>query len=108
MKMLSLLRTGRVQEAERVMRAETGTEIGKELASLLISWEHIPPEQLEEIIVSYRRSIKETNLTRQKKREEMISDLIYLPATLNVFLIFINFVYISYFMEQKEMFDMIF
>lgn len=107
-RMLSFLRTGRVKEAENSFRIQTGTDMGGELGSLLVNWEQIPPEHLEEIIVSYRRSIKETNLTRQKKREEIISDLVYLPATLNVFLIFINFVYISYFMQQKEMFEMIF
>ena len=107
-KMLSLLRLGRVREAEKILQMGTATSAGKEFASLLITWEEIPPEQLEEIIVSYRRSIKETNLTKQKKREEILSDLIYFPATLNVFLIFINFVYISYFMQQKQMFEMIF
>lgn len=107
-KMLSLLRLGRVREAERVLRTGTATSAGKEFASLLITWEELPPEQLEEIIVSCIRSIKETNLTKRKKREEILSDLIYFPATLNVFLIFINFVYISYFMQQKQMFEMIF
>lgn len=107
-RMLSFMRTGRVNEAEQCMRLETGTEMGKEFASLLISWEHIPPDQLKEVIVSHRKSIKETCLTRQKKREEIISDFIYFPATMNVFLVFINFIYISYFMQQKQMFEMIF
>lgn len=107
-KMLSLMRTGRVSDAEQCMINETGTEMGKEFAALLISWEHIPPQQLKEVIVSHRISIKETCITRQKKREEMISDFIYFPATMNVFLIFINFIYISYFMQQKGLFEMIF
>lgn len=107
-KMLSLMRTGRVEEAELCMRNETGTEMGREFAALLTGWEYIPPKQLEEIIISYRRSIKEICLTRQKKKDEIISDLIYFPATMNVFLIFINFVYISFFMQQKEMFQMLF
>lgn len=106
--MLSLMRTGRVREAEEYMKNETNTEIGNEFAALLTAWEHIPPQQLKEVIVSHRISIKETCITRQKKREEMISDFIYFPATMNVFLIFINFIYISYFMQQKGLFEMLF
>ncbi len=108
LEMLPLLRTGKTEEAGRVMQEAAGTEVGKEYASLLVSWEQLPPEQLVQIIGSYRRNIKETCITRQKKRDMLISDFVYFPATANVFLIFINFIYISYFMEQKEMFEMIF
>lgn len=107
-KMLSLMRMGRVKEAEDVMCEETGTEAGREFAALLTSWEHMQPEQLSQIIVSYRKSIRENCITKQKKRDEMISNFIYFPATANIFLIFINFIYISYFMQQKEMFEMMF
>ncbi len=107
-KMLSLMRTGRTDEAENILCEAAGTEAGKEFASLLTSWEQMPPEQLSQIIVSYRKSIRENCITRQKKRDEMISNFIYFPATANIFLIFINFIYISYFMQQKEMFEMMF
>ena len=107
-KMLSLMRMGRVKEAEDVMCEATGTEAGREFASVLTSWEYMQPEQLSQIIVSQRKSIRENCITKQKKRDEMISNFIYFPATANIFLIFINFIYISYFMQQKEMLEMMF
>ncbi len=108
LKMLSLLRTGHEKEAEKVMREAADTEAGREFASLLGTWEYLKPEQLSKSIESYRISIREACVTRQKKKDALISDFIYFPATANVFLVFMNFIYISYFMEQKEMFQMIF
>jgi len=40
--------------------------------------------------------------TRQKKRDEMISDLIYFPVIMNVMLILINFIYVAYFIDQRD------
>ena len=108
LKMLSLLRTGHEKEAEKAMREAVDTEAGREFASLLGTWEYLKPEQLSKSIESYRSSIREACITRQKKKDALISDFIYFPATANVFLVFMNFIYISYFMEQKEMFQMIF
>lgn len=108
LRMLSLLRTGHEKEAEKAMREAVDTEAGREFASLLGTWEYLKPEQLSKSIESYRSSIREACITRQKKKDALISDFIYFPATANVFLVFMNFIYISYFMEQKEMFQMIF
>lgn len=107
-RMLSLMRTGRSQEAEKLLAEACATETGREFAGILMSWEKMKPEQLTEIIISYQRNIKETCITRQRKKDEIISDFIYFPVVTNVFLIFINFIYVSYFMEQKEMFQMFF
>lgn len=100
---------GRVKEADGCyVRRNRERKRAREFAALLTSWEHMQPEQLSQIIVSYRKSIRENCITKQKKRDEMISNFIYFPATANIFLIFINFIYISYFMQQKEMFEMMF
>jgi uncharacterized protein YneF (UPF0154 family) len=42
-------------------------------------------------------------MTVQKRRDETVSDLIYLPVVINVMLVFINFIYVGYFIDQKEM-----
>lgn len=107
-KMLSLIRTGRADQAETLMQDTVKSEVGKQFAALLMAWEYTSPEKLEEIIISYRRNIQEAYITRRKKRDEVISDLLYFPATMNVFLIFINFIYISYFTSQKEMLSILF
>lgn len=106
--MLSFIRTGRTEQAEKLMQETVKTETGRQFAGLLMAWEYTSPDKLEEIIISYRRNIQEAYITRRKKRDEVISDLLYFPATMNVFLIFINFIYISYFASQKEMLSVLF
>jgi hypothetical protein len=47
--------------------------------------------------------MNEVSLTLRKKRDETISDLIYLPVVVNLMIVFINFIYVAYFLDQKEM-----
>ena len=81
------------------------TEIGKDFGRLLIQWDELDPGNLLETLLSHQKSIKERRITEMKKRDEMISDLIYLPAVVNVVLIFINFIYVGYFISQRDLFE---
>lgn len=107
-KMLSLLRVNRRNEAQSLLSEKLKTEIGKEFAGLLIKWDDINPEELTEILFSHQKSIKEIRMTQQKKYDETISDILYFPIITNVVLIFINFIYVGYFINQKEMLQMMF
>lgn len=102
-KMLSLLRLNKEEEAIQLFSSNIKSTIGKEFARLLILWDKINPSELSETLLTYEKNIKEIRITNQKRRDEIISDLIYLPVVLNVFVIFINFIYVAYFIEQKEM-----
>lgn len=104
-KMLSLLRMNKKQEAIQVFVSETGTGAGKDFARLLIRWDEINPDQLMEILVSHEKHIKELRITYLKRKDEIISDSIYLPVVLNVFIIFINFIYVGYFINQRELLE---
>ncbi len=42
------------------------------------------PESYRETLLSHQRSLREMRGSRQKKKDEMISDLIYLPVVMNV------------------------
>ncbi|NLP29849.1 MAG: hypothetical protein GX363_01820 [Clostridiales bacterium] len=107
-RMLRLLRQNQKEEAIKYFYDAVGTEISKDFARLLIQWDEINPKDLMEILLSHQRNIKEVRLTIQKRRDEMISDFIYLPVVFNVMLIFINFIYVSYLLDQKEMLMMLF
>lgn len=102
-KMLSYLRLNRAGEAVLAFNDSNCQASGKEYASLLVKWDEIDPGELGEILTSIQRAAREKRITEQKKRDEMISDLIYLPVVLNVLIIIINFLYISYFLDQQEM-----
>lgn len=102
-KMLGLTRLNRASEAVLAFNDSACPTSGKELASLLIKWDEMNPEELGEILISIQRAARERRTTEQKKRDELISDLVYLPVVLNVLVIFINFLYVSFFLDQQEM-----
>lgn len=107
-KMLSLLRVNKKKEARKLLENRLSTPSGKEFAALLIKWDDIDPKELVEVLISHQKGIKEMQLTVQKRREESISDLLYLPVIVNVIFLFINFIYVAYFINQKEMLQMLF
>ncbi|MBE6032279.1 MAG: hypothetical protein E7224_03705 [Clostridiales bacterium] len=107
-RMLHLLRQNQRGEAVQYFSAKVGTPISGDFARLLVQWDDIDPRELLETLLSHQKNIKEVRITTQKRRDEMISDLIYLPAVLNVMLIFINFIYVAYFIDQRDLLTMFF
>jgi len=107
-KMLRLLRIGKPEEAVKAFTKEVFTEVALDFGNLLLRWDELDPLELTEILISLQKHIKETKSTAQRKQDEIISELIYFPIVLNVFLIFINFIIVGYFMEQQVMFNMLF
>lgn len=107
-RMLSLLRINKKKEAQQFMAEYLETPIGKEFAGLLIKWDEINPLELSEILLSHQKSIKEIRMTEQRRIDEVASDLLYFPVIINVVFIFINFIYVGYFINQKEVLEMLF
>lgn len=107
-KMLSQLRMNKKREAVEAFSEETGTSMGKEFAGLILQWDELDPAALSEILLSHQKAIKEARMTARKKRDETISDIIYLPIVANVMMICINCIYTTYYLQQQEMFKMFF
>jgi len=107
-RMLRFLRLGKLEEAVKAFSEEAATPIGAEFGGLILKWDTLDPIELTEILISYQKNIKEVRSTAQRKQDEMISEFIYFPVVLNIFIIFINFIVVGYFMEQKHMFNMLF
>jgi hypothetical protein len=106
-RMLRFLRLGRLEDAIKAFSGEAFTQAGLEFGDLLLKWDVLDPFGLTEILISYQKGIKEARGTIQRKRDEIVSELIYFPVVLNVFVIFMNFILVGYFMEQRYMFGMI-
>lgn len=106
-KMLNLLRLNRREEAIDFFAREAGTKMSKDFGRLLIQLDEISPRELEETLLSYQKNMREVKITRQKQQDETMSDILYLPVVINVLLIFINFIYVSYFIDQKDMFGLL-
>ena len=105
-KMLNLLRVNQPQEAAELFSKSVGTSASKEFAELLLRWDQMDPCELNETLLSYEKSMKAIRLTEQKRKDEIISDLIYFPVVINILVIFVNFIYVAYFIDQKEMLQM--
>lgn len=105
-RMLNLLRINQPKEAAALFSQKVGTPAGRDFAGLLIQWDRLEPGELLETLLSYEKSMKAVRLTDQKRRDEIISDLIYFPVVVNILVIFINFIYVAYFIDQKEMLQM--
>lgn len=105
-KMLNLLRINQPKDAAELFSQKVGTTASKEFAGLLIRWDKMEPSELTETLLSHEKSMKAVRLTEQKRKDEMISDLIYFPVVVNILVIFVNFIYIAYFIDQKEMLQM--
>jgi len=105
-RMLNLLRVNQPKEAAALFSQKVGTPAGRDFAGLLIQWDRLEPGELLETLLSYEKSMKAVRLTGQKRRDEIVSDLIYLPVVVNILAIFINFIYVAYFIDQKEMLQM--
>lgn len=105
-RMLNLLRMNQPKEAAALFSQKVGTPASRDFAGLLIQWDRLEPAELLETLLSYEKSMKAMRLTDQKRRDEIISDLIYFPVVVNILVIFINFIYVAYFIDQKEMLQM--
>ena len=103
--MLYYLSLNQKGEAVAAFERECGTKTAKEYGDILIKMDSTNPADLKESLSLLRRRLREESIAREKNKNEVISDLIYIPVLANVMLIFINFIYISYYAEQREIFQ---
>jgi hypothetical protein len=102
---LNLLRMNKRAEAERCFVKAVGGGLARDFIRVVLQWDRVAPQELAESLISYQKSLKEMRLTARKRKDELISDLVYIPVVVNVMVIFLNFIYMAYFVGQKEMFS---
>jgi hypothetical protein len=102
-KTLSFLRLNKVAEAVAAFESAADCDIAGDFIRAVLQWDEIDPKELTASLISYQKSAKEMRITSQKRNDELISDLIYAPVVVNVLVIFLNFIFVAYFLEQKEM-----
>ncbi|MDR2770543.1 MAG: hypothetical protein LBB57_00735 [Clostridiales Family XIII bacterium] len=102
-KTLGLLRLNRREEAAKKFAEAVGDGLGLDFIRVVLQWDDIDPHELTASLTSYQKSLKEMRVTARRKRDELLSDLIYIPVIVNILLIFVNFIFITYFVEQRDM-----
>jgi hypothetical protein len=100
---LRLLRTGRPEEAVDFFTAAAGVSLARDFIMLVLEWDELPPERLLGTIAAFRNAMKETRTTELMRKNELLSDIVYIPVVAGVLLVFVNFVYVAYFADQREM-----
>ena len=88
----------RLFEESRIQSVPSG------IGELLSYWDDIAPSEVLETVDAYQNILDEIRITAQKRRDEIISDIVYLPVVLNCMIVLLNFVYISFFLEQQNLY----
>ena len=107
-RMLRLLRQNQKEQATEAFIQSVNTEFSKDFARLLMQWDDTQPRDLTETLLNHQKNLKEARMTIQKRRDEFVSDLVYLPVVINVMLVFLNFIYVAYFIDQKQLLTLFF
>ena len=102
------LRQGDKSKAAEALYDALGESSARDIGSFLASWEGIPPAELIQSIDLYRSGLIEARLTKQRRKDEVISDLVYFPVVLNCMVVLLNFLYVAYFLQQKELLSFFF
>lgn len=90
------------QRAEQLFCDALAGDFSKDIAKLFVEWESIPSEKLLGTVIAYRSVLLEKRLSKQKKKDELVSDIIYFPVVVNSMAVLLNFIYVAYFIEQRE------
>lgn len=105
---LARLRMGKKEEMAIAFAAETGTEAAQDFIRIILRWDEVQPEKLASTLQSYQCAVKESRTTRIKRSNEAFSDILYLPVILNVLLVLVNFLFVGYFIEQRQLIQQLF
>lgn len=90
--MLNKLRLNRKSEAYAAFSSTIGTDMGRDLAHLLIELDELKPRDLQEILLMLQRQAQSIKTTRIRRGDETVSVLIYLPVIAAIMVIFLDFI----------------
>ena len=100
---LRLLRTGRRSEAADYFTAAADIELARDFVLLVLDWDAAPSNKLKQAVNAFQNALRETRTTELLRKTETMSDLVYLPVIVGVLIVFVNFIYVAYFAEQREL-----
>lgn len=107
LRMLSLIRMNEPEKAADEFAEMAFSDNAREYARVLVQLDEVTPGEIYETLRSFQKTVGESRVTRFRKRDELMSDLLYLPVVLNLVIIFFNFIYTAYFIQQKDMLSML-
>ncbi len=100
--MVHSLHTNDREKAADALYKAIGDSYARDIGEFLAGWDDIPPGDMKNTINIYTDALRSERDSRARKRDEIVSDLIYFPAVVNSMLVLLNFIYVAFFIEQKE------
>ena len=107
LRMLSLVRVDDRRKAADEFAEMAFSEHAREYGRILIQLDEVDPGEVYDTLKAFQKTIGEGRMTKLRKKDELVSDLLYLPVVLNLVIIFFNFIYTAYFIQQKDMLAML-
>ena len=102
-KALSLLRVGKKDEMIKRFSEAGDTAMSRDFIRMIVGWDDVSPDKLSSTLLSYQNTMKEIRTTELKRRNEILSDLVFFPVIANVLAVFMNFIFIAYFIGQQDL-----
>jgi hypothetical protein len=93
---------GKEDEAYEKFTKEINTPMGNDLGVILLKLDKLNPKELIEQIDIIKEKNREKHITEKHKKQNVISDLIYLPIIIPVFILFLNFIMITVWIPRIE------
>lgn len=93
---------GKEDEAYEKFTKEINTRMGNEIGIILLKLDKLKPFELVQQINIVKDRNRERHITRKHRRQNKISDLIYLPIIIPVFVLFLNFIMITIWIPRIE------
>ena len=100
---LRLLRTGRRRDAAEYFTKTADVDLARDFILLVLDWDAVSPQKLKQTVVAFQNALKETRTTELIRKNEVLSDLVYMPVVAGVLVVFVNFIYVAYLAEQQAL-----
>ena len=105
---LRLFRTGRRAEAAEYFAAAAEISFARDFILLILDWDAIRQNKQKRAIIAFQNALKEIRTTELTRKNEVMSDFVYMPVVAGVLVIFVNFIYVAYFAEQSALLNDLF
>lgn len=92
---LILYNVGREEEAYKKFSEDVNTKMGKELGMILLKLDKINPLELVEQINIIKEKSRERHITEKHSKQNAMSDIIYFPIIIPVFILLLNFIMVT-------------
>jgi hypothetical protein len=93
---LSLMRLERKKEACSYFKNEIGTKLGDDFSIVLLKLDDLETSDFLNQLELFLETVKEKRATRQANKQQNLSYLVFLLASISVFCVFANFMYITF------------